>query len=364
MSEFAFAPTARLGRFLTLSNTAATDSGGRFIGGSLREQTQLVLDALDRRAQAAGTDLSRAVAVHVYLRNASDFAAMNEVYAPRWKDAPPTRTTIVCGLDHPDALVEMTMVAALDGNRDVVHPQGWAHSPNPYSYGVASGDTLFMSGLVARSGKDNRAIGGDVHQQTTTILEQAGEILDAARMSFADVVNARVYLTDASSFSAMNDAYRPFVANPPARATVRTDLAGPGYLVEITMLAVKDPARRHVPFTEDGRAPATPLPLSAAVVAGGRAFLAGALGTDTSTANDPSAQTARMLERIGRTLQLAGQKWTDVRDAVVYLTDMRHREAVMRELASVVPLGASAGAVIETGLVDPNGLVEMMVTTG
>ena len=31
----------------------------------------------------------------VYLRNAADFAAMNEVYATYWPKDPPTRTTVV-----------------------------------------------------------------------------------------------------------------------------------------------------------------------------------------------------------------------------------------------------------------------------
>ena len=40
------------------------------------------------------------------------------------------------------------------GERSDHHPAGWS-TPNPYSYGIKTGDTLFLSGLVSRNGKDN-----------------------------------------------------------------------------------------------------------------------------------------------------------------------------------------------------------------
>ena len=33
------------------------------------------------------------------------------------------------------------------GERTVVHPGDWSKSPSPYSYGIKSGNTLFLSGL-------------------------------------------------------------------------------------------------------------------------------------------------------------------------------------------------------------------------
>ena len=36
------------------------------------------------------------------------------------------------------------------GERVVIHPAGWVKSPNPYSYAIRTGDTLFLAGLVSR----------------------------------------------------------------------------------------------------------------------------------------------------------------------------------------------------------------------
>ena len=63
--------------------------------------------------------------MHVYLRNASDFAAMNEVYATYWPKDPPARTTSSSRSRsrNPDGLVEISMVAVPDGGeRSVIHP--------------------------------------------------------------------------------------------------------------------------------------------------------------------------------------------------------------------------------------------------
>ena len=180
----------------------------------------------------------------IYLRSAGDFAAMNEVYATYLPKDPPARTTVVVPqpLANADGLIEIAMVAIPNGGeRAVVHPSDWIKSPNPYSYGIKSGNTLFLSGLVSRNGKDNTNVKGDVAAQAKVVLDNGAAILKQAGMSFADVVTSRIYLTDDTTFAAMNAAYRTYFAGaPPARATVKAGLTNPDYVVEITMVAVKD----------------------------------------------------------------------------------------------------------------------------
>lgn len=121
------------------------------------------------------------------------------------------------------------MIALADGaERRVVRPAGWVKSPNPYSYAIRSGDTLFLSGLVPRNGRDNATVSGDITVQTRAVLENAGEILRAAGMGFSDVVSARVYLADSALFEPMNAAYRGVFTNDfPSRATIEARLISP-----------------------------------------------------------------------------------------------------------------------------------------
>jgi len=310
--------------------------------------------------KAAGSSLEQVVAVTVYLKSQSDFAAMNEAYKGFWAKEPPTRTTVVADLVLPDALVEIAMVAVPAGaERVAIHPTGWSTSPSPYSYAIKTGDTLFLSGLVSRNGKDNSVITGDVPTQTAAVLDNATEILKAAGMTLANVVSARVYLPDGATFQQMNETYRKyFVSAPPARATVVTGLAGPQYNVEITLVA--STASKRV--IDDGR-PANPN-LSAAIRAGDRVYLSGMLGNTAETKGDVPAQTRETLSRIRGALTAAGCTAADVSDAVVYLTDIKTFQTMNDAYRAFFERDFPARATLQTGLVAPDGLVEIMVTAG
>jgi 2-iminobutanoate/2-iminopropanoate deaminase len=308
---------------------------------------------------------ARVAAVTVYLKNQTDFAAMNEVYAKYWPKDPPTRTTVIVDLVVPDALVEISMVALRDGvERRVIHPASWLRSPSPYSYGIQSGNTLFLAGLVSRNGKDNTAVPGDMKTQTQTILQNATEILAAGGMTMADVVSSRVFITDAAMFQDMNAVYRmAFASAPPVRATVKAALVAPQYLVEITMLAVKGGPRDTFTTPNADGTPGKPNPiLSSAIRNGNRLFLSGMLGSTDANTGDATAQTRETLARLGRTMKAAGFDWSDVVDAVVYLPSVKDFAAMNAAYREVFPQGFPARSTVEAGLVSPDGLVEIMMT--
>jgi enamine deaminase RidA (YjgF/YER057c/UK114 family) len=360
-----FSTAVRAGDLVYASGVLATDAAGKVVPGDIREQTRRTLDNLKASFAAAGARLDNAASVHVYLTRASDFQAMNEVYRTYWKKDPPARTTVVTGLVAPGALIEIAGVAVRKGaERKVIHPGDWMASPNPYSYGIRSGDTLFLSGLISRNGKDNAVVAGDMGTQTRTALANAAEILAAAGMSPADVVSARVYITDAAAFQAMNEAYRRFFpTDPPARATVIAELTRPEYLVEVTLVAVKGGSRRTVTTPRPDGSPGQANPnLSSAVRVGDRLYLSGMLGNTPETAGDARAQARETFARIGRTLEAAGFAWTDVVDGIVYLTDARSFPALNEAYREVFKADFPARATVLTGLVAAEGLVEIMFT--
>ena len=367
----AFTPAVVAGDFVYLSGALATDAAGKVVAGDIRQQTARTLDNLAALLEKSGSRMDRVAGVTVYLKSAADFAAMNEVYAKYWPKDPPTRTTVVANLAVPEALVEIAMVAVRTGvEREVVHPSGWLRSPNPYSYGIKSGNTVFLSGLVSRNGKDNTVVTGDMKAQTQVVLQNARDILGAAGMTLADVVSSRVYITDTALFQDMNAVYREaFTGAPPARATVRSGLMGKDYLVEITMLAVKDARRAAVaPKDQAGPRPAAataaaPRPvLSPAISVGYRLYLSGMLGSTAETKGDPAAQTRETLARIERTLAAGGFTWSDVVEAVVYMPNLEGFAAMNGAYRAPFGVSLPARATIEAGLVAPDGLVEIMMT--
>jgi reactive intermediate/imine deaminase len=330
--------------------------------GDIRAQTRAVIESMSQTLQKAGSSLPNVAAVHVYLANAGDFAAMNEVYRTFWPKDPPVRTTIVADFVVPGGLVEISMVAVPNGGeRVVIHPSDWITSPNPYSYGIRSGDTLFLSGLISRHGKDNSVVEGDMTTQTKVVLDNAGQILKAAGMSFDNVVSSRVYITDGTKFQDMNAVYRTyFTKDPPARATVVAPLMGPQYQVEITLTASRLPKQAFTTPAADG-SPGKPSPiLSSAIQVGNRLYVSGILGNTPDNKGDAEAQTVEIMNRVGRTLKAAGFDWSHVVDGIVYITDVKHFEAMNRGYRTVFTSDFPARATVRTGLVNADGLVEIM----
>jgi 2-iminobutanoate/2-iminopropanoate deaminase len=365
-SALPFSPAVKAGGLIYVAGTIGP-ANGTLAKGDIKAQTKQTLDNIAATLKAAGSSIANAASVMVYLRNASDFAGMNEVYSSYWPKDPPARTTVVLAqpLANADGLIEISMVAVPDGaERTVVHPHDWIKSPNPYSYGIKSGNTLFLSGLVSRNGKDNSTVKGDITTQTKTVLDNGAAILKEAGMSFADVVSARVFLPDDSTFQAMNTAYRTyFAAMPPARATVKAGLSSADYAVEITMVAVKDPSRTVFTTPNADGSPGTPNPnLSSAVRVGNRLYLAGILGNTPANKGDAKAQTVEALARIGRTLKAAGFEISNVVDGVVYLPDMTKYQEMNAGYREAISKDFPARATVGTGLMGADAMVEIMFT--
>jgi 2-iminobutanoate/2-iminopropanoate deaminase len=286
-------------------------------GPDVAAQTALTLARLDERLRVERSSLADALVVTVYLRRASDFPAMNDAYRQAWKQSPSTRTTVVVDPQIPGAQVEMSAVAAQAGSeRRIVHPSSWMASPNPYSYGLRSGDALFLSGLIPRNGKDNSVVNGDVATQTRAVLDNAKELLEAAGLSFSHVVSARVFLPDLKDFAEMNRVYRESIGHErPARATVGAGLTSAAYKVEMTFVASAAP--RHAIDADPEKSPN----LSPAIRVDDTLFVSGMLAEGEASTTDAAAQTRDIIRKIDALVSKAGFTRADVRDLLVYVTD-------------------------------------------
>lgn len=88
---------------------------GEFVPGGVAEQTEQVLKNLSAVLEASGSSLSKVVKTTVFLADMKDFAAMNEVYSRFFTNEPPARATVAAAGLPRDALVEIELVALLDG---------------------------------------------------------------------------------------------------------------------------------------------------------------------------------------------------------------------------------------------------------
>jgi len=63
---------------------------------------------------------------------------------------------------------------------------------------------------------------------------------------------------------------------------------------------------------------------------------------------------------VGRTMAAAGYGWSDVADGIVYITDVANFNGMNTGYRSVLTKDLPARATVRTGLVNADGLVEIM----
>ena len=116
-----------------------------------------------------------------------------------------------------------------------------APSPiGPYSQAIMAGNMLYISGQIALDAATNKIIKGSIKDETRQIMDCINHILEAAGMTFDNVVKTTIFLKDMNSFVQVNEAYGAyFTKDFPARATVEASRLPKDANVEICMEAIK-----------------------------------------------------------------------------------------------------------------------------
>lgn len=108
--------------------------------------------------------------------------------------------------------------------------------------------------------------------------------------------------------------------------------------------------------------------LSQGVVAANIIFLRGQVAQDLDTAEnvaigDPVGQTHRVMQNIQLLIEEAGGKMEHLAKLVVYLTDIRHREAVYRTMGEYIKgIHPACTGLVVVALARPEWLVEIDAT--
>ena len=107
-----YSQAIRVNGFIFVSGQVAIDPANQqFIAGDIAAQTDRAIKNLAGILKAAGSSLEKVVRATVFLKNMSDFAAMNEVYGKYFSSAPPARSTVEVARLPKEALVEIDVIA-------------------------------------------------------------------------------------------------------------------------------------------------------------------------------------------------------------------------------------------------------------
>jgi 2-iminobutanoate/2-iminopropanoate deaminase len=121
--------------------------------------------------------------------------------------------------------------------RQAISSGGAPAAIGPYSQAIRSGDMVFCSGQLGLDPATGELADG-VELQAERALRNLQTILDAAGVSFDDVVKTTIFLADIGDFAAVNAVYARFMPDPPpARSTVQVAALPKGGRVEIEAIA-------------------------------------------------------------------------------------------------------------------------------
>jgi 2-iminobutanoate/2-iminopropanoate deaminase len=99
------------GYIFTSGQIAIDPTTQQVVTGDVAAQTDRVLRNLSEILEAAGSGLGKVVRSTVFLKNMSDFTAMNEVYGKYFSSVPPARSTVEVARLPKDVLVEIDVIA-------------------------------------------------------------------------------------------------------------------------------------------------------------------------------------------------------------------------------------------------------------
>ena len=108
----------------------------------------------------------------------------------------------------------------------------------PYNQAIKIQNTLFVSGQIAIDPSTGELEVGDIVLETRMVMENIGAILEAADLTFEQVVKCSIFVKDMDNFAIINQTYGEyFKENAPARETVEVSKLPRNVNVEISCIA-------------------------------------------------------------------------------------------------------------------------------
>ena len=111
----------------------------------------------------------------------------------------------------------------------------------PYNQAVLVGNMLYTSGQIAINPATNELVLENIETETKQVMENLKAVLEAAEMTFENVIKVSIFISDMNNFSKINTIYGAYFneATAPARETVQVAGLPKNVNVEISAIAVR-----------------------------------------------------------------------------------------------------------------------------
>ncbi|WP_278035840.1 RidA family protein [Flavobacterium nitratireducens] len=109
----------------------------------------------------------------------------------------------------------------------------------PYNQAVLVGNMLYTSGQIAINPEDGTIVTSSIEAETKQVMENIKAILEAAGMTFENVVKSTIFIMNMNDFATINTIYGSYFneKTAPARETVQVACLPKNVNIEISVIA-------------------------------------------------------------------------------------------------------------------------------
>lgn len=108
----------------------------------------------------------------------------------------------------------------------------------PYSQALISGNMLYSSGQIPINPENGQVVDGDIKAQTLQVMKNLAAVLEAAGVSFENVIKTTCFLKTMDDFAAFNEIYAEYFTGKPARSCVAVQKLPKDVLCEVEVIAI------------------------------------------------------------------------------------------------------------------------------
>jgi enamine deaminase RidA (YjgF/YER057c/UK114 family) len=229
-----------------LANGTLYVSGQGSSAKDLTSQASEAMHKVQAVLRGAGMDFENVVWINVYLTDANDQAALDDVYWKMIGSSPPARTVLTVAALPKGEKVEINCIAVADaGERNAIWPAGWPRGPHLDPPAIEAGEMLYLSaqgGQDPLTGKANP----DFSAETKQALENVSTILNTAQMTMKNVLWVNPYMSVSGQYDVMGKVYASYFefGNTPGRGTIQVVGLPKGEHIVFSCIAGADLSKR------------------------------------------------------------------------------------------------------------------------